>query len=160
MQIEMVKKLHASPIPMTLGEVLPALQNGTIDGTITGNTIPTAFKYYDAAKYVLYLPSFSTVAAAIVNKAWLASLPADVRSIIAEEVRKADAAAADWGAKDVERAKSVWEQRGGVNLRLSPGEEKVFINDVTSSIMPVINANPEMKTDYEVFMRAAQRYRK
>lgn len=160
MQIEMVKKLHASPIPMTLGDVLPALQNGTIDGTITGNTIPTAFKYYDAAKYVLYLPSFSTVAAAIVNKAWLASLPKDVRSIMAEEVRKADAGAADWGAKDVERARKVWEQHGGVNTRLSPGEAKVFVSDVTSSIMPVINANPEMKVDYQVFMSAAQRYRK
>ena len=71
MQIEAVKKLGASPIPMSLGEVLPAIQNGTIDGAITGNTILTAFKYYDAAKYAVYLPSFSTVAGAIVNKAWL-----------------------------------------------------------------------------------------
>jgi C4-dicarboxylate-binding protein DctP len=160
MQIETVKKLQASPIPMSLGEVLPALQNGTIDGAITGNTIPTAFKYYDAAKYVLYLPSASTVAAAIVNKAWLASLPADVRQVIAEEVRKADAGAAEWGAKDVERARKVWEQHGGVNAYLPSAEQKVFIKDVTSSIMPVVNANPQMKIDYQVFMSAAERYRK
>jgi TRAP-type transport system periplasmic protein len=160
MQIETVKKLHASPIPMSLGEVLPALQNGTIDGAITGNTIPTAFKYYDAAKYVVYLPAFSTVAAAIVNKGWLASLPAEFRKVIAEEVRKADATAALWGAKDIERAKKVWEERGGVNVRLPAADERIFIQDVTSSIMPVINANPEMKKDYEVFMAAAHRHRK
>jgi TRAP-type C4-dicarboxylate transport system substrate-binding protein len=160
MQIEAVKKLGASPIPMTLGEVLPAIQNGTIDGAITGNTILTAFKYYDAAKYAVYLPSFSTVAAAIVNKAWLASLPADLRAILAEEVHKADTAAAAWGAQDVERSKKAWEQNGGLNISLPAAEQKQFIDDVTASIMPVINANPQMKVDYQVFMAAAQKYRK
>jgi C4-dicarboxylate-binding protein DctP len=159
MQIETVKKLGASPIPMSLGEVLPALQNGTIDGAITGNTIITAFKYYDVAKHAVYLPSFSTVAAAIVNKAWLASLPADLRTIIAEEVRKADAAAAVWGARDVAKAKKDWVQHGGVNISLSSDEQKQFIADITASIMPVINANPQMKEDYDVFMAAAKRYR-
>lgn len=159
MQIESIKKLQASPIPMTLGDVLPALQNGTIDGAVTGNTIPTAFKYYDAAKHIVYLPSFVTVAAAIVNKAWLAALPADFRGVIAEEVRKADAAAAVWGAQDVERAKKAWEQNGGTNTRLSAADQKRFLDDVTASIMPVVNANPQMKADYEVFTAAAKKYR-
>src|SRR6185295_10735094 len=49
LHLEPFRKLGASPISMPLGEVLPALQNRTIDGLIAGATVYTAFKYYDIA---------------------------------------------------------------------------------------------------------------
>ncbi len=160
MQIEPMKKFSASPIPMTLGEVLPALQNGTIDAALTGNTILTAFKYYDTAKTSMYMPSWTIVASAIINKAWLNSLPPALQTALWEEARKADAVAAQWGSADIERARKLWEQNGGVNVTLAPPEQKRFIDDVTSSIMPVVNANPQMKADYEALTAASKKYRK
>ncbi len=45
-------RLGATPVAMSLGDVLPALQQGAIDGSIAGLTVYTPFHYQDAAKYV------------------------------------------------------------------------------------------------------------
>src|ERR1700758_3296990 len=44
-QSEAFKRLGATPVAMTLGDVLPALQQGAIDGSIAGITVFAAFHY-------------------------------------------------------------------------------------------------------------------
>ncbi len=44
--------LAPSPIAMTLGDVLPANQQGAIDGAVLALTVDTTMRYYDAAKYI------------------------------------------------------------------------------------------------------------
>jgi len=44
-------RLGATPVAMTLGDVLPALQQGAIDGAVASTAVFTAFHYQDAAKY-------------------------------------------------------------------------------------------------------------
>ena len=44
-----VAALGAAPVPMSLPEVLPALQQGTIDGVNSVLGVFVAFRYYDAA---------------------------------------------------------------------------------------------------------------
>ena len=51
-QLELIKRMGASPIAMTLADVLPALQQGAIDGSLTTMTQYTTLHYIDAAKYV------------------------------------------------------------------------------------------------------------
>ena len=46
------ERLGATPVAMTLGDVLPAIQQGAIDGALAGMTVYTNFHYQDAAKYV------------------------------------------------------------------------------------------------------------
>ena len=41
------------PVAMTLGDVLPAIQQGTIDGTVSAMPVFTTMHYKDAAKYVI-----------------------------------------------------------------------------------------------------------
>ena len=45
-------RLGATPVAMSLADVLPALQQGAIDGAVASDTIFNAFHYQDAAKYV------------------------------------------------------------------------------------------------------------
>ena len=45
-------RLGATPVAMTLGDVLPALQQGTIDSAVASTAIFTAFHYQDASKYL------------------------------------------------------------------------------------------------------------
>ena len=47
-----VQRLGATPKPMTLGEVLPALQDNAIDAAVSSITVFTTMHYLDAAKYV------------------------------------------------------------------------------------------------------------
>ena len=37
---------------MALGDVLPALQQGTIDGVMSALPVLAALRYYDAAKFI------------------------------------------------------------------------------------------------------------
>jgi C4-dicarboxylate-binding protein DctP len=160
MQMEPLKRLGASPIPMTLGDVLPALQNGSLDGALLANTILTAFKYQDTAKNALYLPQWPTVAAAIVNKAWLAKLTPEQRKIIQEESRKADASATAWGTREVESSRQLFAKSGGTNVELDAEQKRRFVTDVTQALAPVLAKNSELNEDYKVFLGAAQRHRK
>ncbi len=65
--IEQLKQMGAAPIAMSLGEVLPAFQNGTIDGVYAGTTIFTALKYYDISKNMTLLPRSFLVMLGIIN---------------------------------------------------------------------------------------------
>ncbi len=56
LHVEPFKKLGASPISIPLGEVLPAMQNKTIDASISSFNVLTGFKYYDVTKTTTYLP--------------------------------------------------------------------------------------------------------
>ena len=55
-QVEPLKKVGVLPVSLPLGEALPAMQNRTIDGMVAAATPFVAFKYYDIAKPMTYLP--------------------------------------------------------------------------------------------------------
>ena len=160
MQIEPLKKLGASPVPLPLTEVMPALQNGAIDGLLAASTVYTAFKYYDAAKALTYLPAWDVITTVIVNKNWLASLPADLVRIVMEEAQKAEGIAADWGMADVERSKKIWTDNGGENISFSAAEQKKFLSVLADVNVPLLNAKPRLKTEYETLLAAAKKLRR
>ena len=51
-QLEMIKRMDASPVAMSLGDVLPALQQGAIDGALGTVPVFSPLHYQDAAKYL------------------------------------------------------------------------------------------------------------
>ena len=53
LEIEALRRLGAAGVPMPLSEVVPAIQQKTIDGNKAGITIFVPFKYQRIAKYVL-----------------------------------------------------------------------------------------------------------
>lgn len=160
MQMAPLTKLGASPIPMTLGDTLPALQNGTIDAAVASMPVITTYKYYDTAKYVTELPAWQTVVTATVNKAWLAGLPAEFRTIIAEEARKADAAATAWGTDDLGKAAKSWTDNGATVLTLSAEDKRRFTEEFTAATVPLLSANAKVKEDYEAFVATSAKYRR
>jgi TRAP-type C4-dicarboxylate transport system substrate-binding protein len=159
LQVEPLKRLGASPLSMPLGEVLPALQNGTIDGAVAGNTIFTAFKYYDVAKNITYLPSSFIVGTAIVNRNFMNSLGPQLAAIVREEARKADAIVTTWGVEDVAKSRKTWEQNGGQNHVLAPPEAKRFLDEVAAASTSVLAGNAQTKADYDALLAASKKYR-
>jgi len=151
LQIEPMKKLGANPIPMPLSEVMPALQNGAIDGFMAASTVFSALKFYDAAKFQTQLPQWPVVALAACNKAWLNKLPADLRKIVLEEATKAEGPANDFGASDIENAKKVWTQNGGQLLNLSTEDRTNFIKQVSDVASKIIKDNASVRAEYEKY---------
>jgi TRAP-type C4-dicarboxylate transport system substrate-binding protein len=158
--LETFKQLGSAPISMPLGEVMPALQNGTVDGLMAGTTIFTALKYYDVVKNMTYLPSTYIVSVGIVNSNFMKSLGRELETIVREEAHKADAVVAQWALEDVANAKRLWEQNGGKSYIMSPADQATYLQDVAKTAKSVLASNPRVKADYEAFSQVAQQYRK
>jgi C4-dicarboxylate-binding protein DctP len=158
--IEPLKKLGAAPLSMPLGEVLPALQNGTIDGALAGTTVFTAFKYYDVVKARTRLPSSFITVSVLTNRKFLASLGKELETVVREEAAKADAAVAAWGVEDIARSQKIWEKEGGQNIALSAADQRKFLDTVGAVTHPILTSTPQFKEDYDAFAGTAQKYRR
>jgi len=158
LHLEPFKKLGANPLSMPLGEVMPAMQNRTIDGFTAGLTIYTAFKYYDVAKPLTELPGSFLIAGGLVNRNYLKSLR-PLEAMVREEAQKAERIFATWGVEDVEKSRKLWESHGGQNIKLPPAEAKRYLDQATSALPPILAANPQLREDYEALAAAAKKYR-
>jgi TRAP-type C4-dicarboxylate transport system substrate-binding protein len=157
LHLEPFKKLGSSPVSMPLGEVMPALQNRTLDGFTAGLTIFTAFKYYDVAKGLTELPGQFLIAGGLVNRNWMKSLGPQLEAIVREESQKAEKIFSTWGVEDVEKSRKVWESHGGQNIKLPPAEAKRYV-ELTTSVLPgIVAANPQLKEDYDALLAAARK---
>ena len=159
MHIEPFRKLGASPVSMPLGEVMPAMQNHTIDGFIAGLTVFTSFKYYDVAKGLTRLPGSHLIAAGLVNRNFMKSLGPDLEGMVREESRKAESLFSGWGVEDVERGRKIWAQNGGENIEMAPAEAQRYLAETTGVLPALLAANPQLREDYEALVAAARRTR-
>ena len=158
-QVEPLKKLGVIPVSLPLGEALPAMQNKTIDGMVGAAAPYVAFKYYDIAKPMTYLPSTLFAAPVVVNRQWLKSLGPDLEKIVREESRKAEDAFGDWNINDIKSKEEAWKANGGEIITMSPDDSKRHVDLVAPVAASILSANPKVKEDYEALLAAAKSYR-
>ena len=87
MEREKMRRLGATAVPLPLNEVMPSLQRGVIDGTMSGTAIFVAFKMNDVAKTITVTNDTMLVSLAVVSKVWLDKLPPDLRKIVLDAGR-------------------------------------------------------------------------
>ena len=158
-QVEPLKKVGAIPVSLPLGEALPAMQNRTIDGMVGAAAPYVAFKYYDIAKPMTYLPATLFTAPVVINRPWLKSLGADLEKIVREESRKAEEVFGEWNINDITSKEEVWKKNGGEIITMSQDESKRYIDTVSPVVASILSANPKVKEDYEALLAAAKKYR-
>lgn len=159
-QIEALKRLGANPLSMPFGEIVPALQNRTIDGVYVGTTLFTALKFYDIAKPMTLLPSHWATTVPLVNRNFMKSLGPDLEKIVRAEAQKADRHTLTWAAEDIKRSAATWEKNGGRHIHLPPADAKRFIDESLAATLPLLTATAQAKDDYQAFDAAAKRHRK
>ena len=149
--IDQLKQLGAAPIAMSLGEVLPAFQNGTIDGVLAGTTIFSALKYYDISKNLTLLPRTFITMVGLVNSGFMDSL-GPLAKTVDEAAQQADVAGIPWGNGDVTNAQALWEKNGGQVFTLSADDAQQYL----AAVVPVAlkSLSPAGRADYE-FLKAA-----
>ena len=158
-QVEPLKKVGVLPVSLPLGEALPAMQNRTIDGMVAAAAPFVAFKYYDIAKSMTFLPATMFAAPVVANRAFMKSLGPQLEAIVREESRKAEVLFSDWNIADIKRAEEIWKKNGGEIITLPPPEAKRYIDLVTPVAASILSANPKVKDDYEALLAAAKKYR-
>lgn len=158
-QIEALKRFGVNPLSMPFGEIVPAMQNRTIDGVYVGTTLFTALKFYDIAKPITLLPSHWATTVPLVNRNFMKGLGPDVEKIVRAEAQKADQHILKWAADDIKRSAGIWEKNGGRHIHLSQAEAKRFIDESVQAALPLLTAAPQAKEDYQAFDAAAKKHR-
>ena len=156
-QSEALKRLGATPVAMTLGDVLPALQQGAIDGAIAGITVFSAFHYQDAAKYVTEINQPSIFLMLEISKTWYQSLPPDLQAIINKDPA-AETVAINPAALDLfNKAREAWTAKGGELISLSPDDQVKLMQTIASVGEDVSRSKPAVHDAYEIVAEAAKR---
>jgi TRAP-type transport system periplasmic protein len=156
MQQEMIRSLGASPVAMTLGDVLPAIQQGTIDGSVLAMTVITTMHYWDAAKYVTETDQPFIFSMAFLSKKWFDALPADLQGIVDADAAKAAVEVNPWEVDFYNQARRTWAEHGEL-IRLPQSEQAEMMKSVAAIGASVAKRKPGLEQAYEVFAQAAQR---
>lgn len=144
-----VQSLGMASIPMALPEVLPALQQGTIDGVSSGLTIFTSLRYYDAAPNALDTKLWGIMTGVLFSKEWLSTLPADLQKIVLDTAKSIEPENHAWNTKNLINAREVWTKNGGKLAKLSDAEQADAQKRVTDATLKVLAKYPAVKAVYD-----------
>ena len=158
-QTEPFHRLGATPVVMTLGDVLPALQQGTIDGSIGSIVIFTPMRFQDAAKFVTETGQPAVFVAVEISKRWFDTLPADLQKILDENAAKEAVALQPRMVELYNNARQGWTDAGGELISLPPDEQASMMRTLSSVGADVSNANPTLSEAYKAVTAGAERTR-
>jgi len=151
------ERLGITPVAMSLGDVLPALQQGAIDGAITGIGPIVKFHMVDAAKYVTAINQPGIFIIEEVNQKWYESLPEDLQHVVDSDAAKEDAAIAGMASKMTDEYFQEWKSGGGTLIELSPTEHAEMMKILASVGADVSSNTATLAEAYEVVINAAKR---
>ncbi|HUZ73551.1 MAG TPA: TRAP transporter substrate-binding protein [Stellaceae bacterium] len=152
-------RLGATPVAMTLGDVLPAIQQGTIDGAVAAVPVFTNLHYANVAKYVTETGQPAIFIAVELSKKWYESLPKDLQKIVDHDAAAQAVAIDPWAANYDEAARGVWRKQGGELISLPPQEQSAMMETLDSVGEDVAKKNPALNAAYKVVTEAAKRLR-
>jgi TRAP-type transport system periplasmic protein len=150
-------KLGATPVAMTLGDVVPAIQQGAIDGAVGGIVVFTPLHFRDAAQYVTETGQPAVYVIAEINKSWYDSLPPDLQKIIDDDAAAQQAAIAPIASDIVEKARKGWTDAGGELISLPPDEQAEMMKTFAAGVAEVTKPKPTLNEAYDIVTAAAQR---
>jgi TRAP-type C4-dicarboxylate transport system substrate-binding protein len=153
------ERLGATPVAMTLGDVLPAIQQGAIDGALAGMTVFSNFHYQDAAKYVTENDQPAVFIIVEVSKKWYDSLPQDLQEIVDRDGARESIAIDPQAIAIYEGARKAWTDGGGELMRLPADEQAKMMATLGSVGEDVSKANPSLHEAYEIVTEVAKRTR-
>lgn len=156
-QMAPIAKLGATPVAMTLADVVPAMQQGTIDGAVGGIVVWTPMHFSDAAKYVTETGQPAVFVMAEVNKAWYEALPPDLRKIVDDDAAAQQKAIGPVAEDIVGKARKGWVAGGGELIDLPAAEQAQMMTTFADVVAGVAKEKPALYEAYKVISDAAQR---
>lgn len=154
-----VKPLEAmgvSPVAMPLGDVLPGIQTGQIDGATINLPVAVGFKFADVAKNALYMPKKFSVIGGIVSRDFMARIGPELEAIVREEAMKANeafAAKLDSGPKVLE---GIWAKSGGALHRLEGAERDTYLATARGEVEKIVQQDAQLGDVYKAIIAAAE----
>jgi TRAP-type transport system periplasmic protein len=158
-QSEAFERLGITPVAMTLGDVLPAIQQGAIDGAVTGIGPVANFHMVDAAKFVTETNQPAIFLIAEINKKWFESLPQDLQQILEKDAAAQDEAIKPYAFEQVKGAEASFTSGGGELIKLPPDEYAAMMKTIADVGSDVSSKDPALAAAYKIVADAAARTR-
>lgn len=152
-------RFGVTPVSMSLGDVLPALQQGAIDGALAGIPVLAAMHFRDAAKYVTQIGQPAVFGIVECSKRWFDALPADLRQIIEKDAAAEAVAINPWASNQIALSYEAWTASGGEVIKLRADELADMLKTLSAATEIVAKSKPQVDTAYRVMKDAAQRTR-
>ena len=158
-QMRALERLGATPVAMTLGDVLPALQPGTIDGAVSGIGVYVNMHFQDAAKYVTETNQPAVFVIHEISQKWYDALPSDLQQVIDRAGRSQSVAINAPAFEMNDDQRKTWVADGGELIRLPADEQAVMMKMFRSVGEDVSRSRPALHEAYEIVADAARRTR-
>jgi TRAP-type C4-dicarboxylate transport system substrate-binding protein len=153
-----MRQFGASAVPMDLSEVVPGIQQGVIDGTMSATAVYVNLKFNDISKVLTEVNDTMIVSVGVVSRPWLAKLPADLREIVVEEGNKLQARINPQSRLMDEGMVKRWREAGGELVRL-PDADQARVKQLLSGIgEEVTKDNPSASAFYKRLVATGQKY--
>jgi TRAP-type C4-dicarboxylate transport system substrate-binding protein len=157
LQLEQVRAMKANPVPMPLAEVMPALQQGALDGVMSCIPVFVALKFADAAKYLVETNHGLITAGTWISKTWFDGLPKDLQEIVEKAGQKASAGLYDFSVDDINKGRERWQAAGGEVTTLPEAERTLLMAQLAPVGARVTEKTPGEKALFEILRAAAER---
>ena len=157
LQMEQMRRLKGTPVPMSLGEVIPAMQQGALDGVMSSEPVFTALRFYDVAKFIFETDHAVVASMSVINKSWFDKLPADLQKVVSDAGQKASSDIYQYAIDFVETQRQAWIKAGGELNRPTAAEHAQLMKLMLPIGTEVTSKKPEEKALYELLLRAAKR---
>jgi len=128
-----MRQFGATGLPMDLAEVVPGLQQGLIDGTMSATAVYVNLKFNDIAKVITEVQDTMIVSAGAVSRVWLEKLPADLRQLVVEEGAKLQPRVMSQSRAVDDAMRKRWTEAGGEFVAL-PAEDKAKVRQLLGGI--------------------------
>jgi TRAP-type C4-dicarboxylate transport system substrate-binding protein len=152
-------QIGANPVALTLGDVLPALQQGAIDGAVSALKNFVTMHFGDTSKYVTEIGQPAIFTIIEVNKKWYDSLPPNLQQIVDRDGDRESVAVAPQALDIVNGARKEWAAGGGELINLPPDEQTSMLKTLMNAGKDVAAAKPQVGAAFQVVTEAAQRTR-
>jgi TRAP-type transport system periplasmic protein len=158
-QREAMQRLGATPKPMSLGEVLPGLQDNVLDAAVSATTVFVTMHFQDAAKFVTETGQPAIFGIAELSKKWYDGLPPDLQEIVNKGASSESVAINAWVIEFNAKTRQDWIAGGGELISLAPDEQAAMLNALASVGEDVSMTKAELHAAYHIVTEAAQRNR-
>jgi TRAP-type transport system periplasmic protein len=156
-QMNQIAKLGGTGVPLSLGDVLTALQQGTIDGALGTLGVFTALKYYDTARYGNETGHAFAFSLAVVSKKWFDVLPDDLKTVLLSAAAEIGPEINAWQVDFIDRQRKIWIESGGKLDMLSPADKAEMMSKIGTVGDDIVKTKPELQSLWNLLQAAAKR---
>jgi TRAP-type transport system periplasmic protein len=153
-----MRQFGASAVPMDLAEVVPGIQQGVIDGTMSATAVYVNLKFNDIAKVLTEVNDTMIVSVAAVSRPWLAKLPPDLRQAVIQEGTNLQPRVNEHSRVLDQTMVKRWREAGGEMVKL-PAADQARVKQLLAGIgEEVTKDNAAANAFYKKLVATGQKY--